>query len=195
MSWAPTYASSMDLAGYLRVDDGVDEDEMVLALAAASRAVDSTCRRQFGQASGSRVYTARPESGRWVVDTDDLVSVSAVATDTDLDGGFATVVTGMVPGPVNAPADGHPYTRLTSRAEISLALDAVRVTGVFGWESVPDVVCQATLVQASRFMARRDSPFGVAGSPETGSELRLLSRVDPDVAVMLQPYTRRWWAV
>jgi len=54
-------------------------------------------------------------------------------------------------------------------------------------------VHEACLLQSSRIAARRDSPFGVAGSPETGSELRLLDRVDPDVAVTLSRYRRRAW--
>jgi len=55
---------------------------------------------------------------------------------------------------------------------------------------VPTTVKQATLLQASRVFARREAPFGVAGSPDMGSELRLLEKVDPDVAVMLVPYVR-----
>ena len=39
--------------------------------------------------------------------------------------------------------------------------------------------------EASRWFARRNSPYGIAGSPEMGSELRLLAKLDPDVAVML----------
>jgi hypothetical protein len=46
------------------------------------------------------------------------------------------------------------------------------------------------MLQASRFYARRDSPYGVAGSPDLGSEVRLLSKVDPDVAVSLADYVR-----
>jgi hypothetical protein len=49
------------------------------------------------------------------------------------------------------------------------------------------------LLQASRLDFRRVAPAGVAGSPETGSEVRLLARVDPDVAVSLKDYIR-WWA-
>jgi len=44
----------------------------------------------------------------------------------------------------------------------------------------------ATVLQANRLLKRRHAPFGVAGSPELGSELRLLARVDPDVAVSLR---------
>jgi hypothetical protein len=64
------------------------------------------------------------------------------------------------------------------------------VTAVWGWTAVPTSVKQATLLQASRFHKRRHAPFGVAGSPEMGSEIRLLSRVDPDVSVALRDFNR-----
>jgi len=63
----------------------------------------------------------------------------------------------------------------------------------WGWSAVPVPVKEATYLQASRFHSRRDSPYGIAGSPDQGSELRLLSRVDPDVAVSLSDFVR-WWA-
>jgi hypothetical protein len=54
---------------------------------------------------------------------------------------------------------------------------------------------QATLLQASRFHARRFSPYGVAGSPELGSELRLLAKLDADVELALsKAQLVRWWA-
>lgn len=59
-------------------------------------------------------------------------------------------------------------------------------------ETVPDSIKLACLLQASRFFIRREAPFGIAGSPEAGSELRLLAKVDPDVEVILGPY-RSWW--
>jgi hypothetical protein len=52
----------------------------------------------------------------------------------------------------------------------------------------------ATLIQASRLFARRHAPFGVAGNPEVG-QLRLLERLDPDVAISVRPFARVWGAV
>lgn len=67
----------------------------------------------------------------------------------------------------------------------------------FGGEGaeVPDVIQMATLLQAARFFKRKGAPFGIAGSPEMGSELRLLSRLDPDVELMLFGQRRIWGAV
>ncbi|HEY9418037.1 MAG TPA: phage gp6-like head-tail connector protein [Pseudonocardia sp.] len=183
MAWAPAYVDPEDLNRFVRVDDTVDDVEAGLAIEAASRAVDAFTGRQFGlvDAAEARRYTARPRSGRWVADIDDLMTVVGLAVE-----GPSGAVTGYDLMPVNAAQEGRPWTRL--------AVDGVcevTVTAQWGWTVVPEPVKQATLLQASRFLARRDSPYGIAGSPDQGSELRLLSRVDPDVAVILGPYVRR----
>ncbi|GAA2855362.1 hypothetical protein GCM10010472_10820 [Pseudonocardia halophobica] len=217
MAWNPDYCTVGELCDYLRVGDTADDGQIALAISAASRAVDNTCRRQFGidDVAKPRVYTARvDEHGRHVVDVDDTMYVPGdgtyppsyppffpstgtvpivVAADFAGDGGFATTITSWSWGPSNAPMSGRPWTQLVSRQALPLRPDAVRITSRWGWTEFPEAIRQATLMQAARFHARRDAPFGVAGSPETGSELRLLAKVDPDVAVLLQPFTRKWW--
>lgn len=59
-------------------------------------------------------------------------------------------------------------------------------------DPIPEAVKMATMIQASRLYHRRDTPYGVAGSPEMGNELRLLSRLDPDVQLLLST-ERNWW--
>ena len=39
---------------------------------------------------------------------------------------------------------------------------------------------------------RKGSPYGIAGSPDLGSELRLLAKLDADVAVLLRSFVRMW---
>jgi hypothetical protein len=51
-------------------------------------------------------------------------------------------------------------------------------------------VLAAAKLQCARWNFRRDAPAGVAGSPDQGSEIRLLSRLDPDVAVSLAGLSR-----
>lgn len=60
-------------------------------------------------------------------------------------------------------------------------------------DAVPASINLATLIQAARFVKRRDAPFGVAGSPDMGNELRLLARLDPDVLVLVANH-RNWWS-
>jgi hypothetical protein len=101
--------------------------------------------------------------------------------------------------PVNAAQWGRPFTQLRvntgSTAKPNGDRHEVTIDAVWGWDAVPVPVEQATLLQASRFHARRFSPYGVAGSPEQGSEMRLLAKLDPDVELALaRSKMIRWWA-
>lgn len=193
MAWKPDYITSAELKSYLRIFDTVDDAEIAVAVTAASRAIDDHCNRQFGKvdAAEERLYTARPdyERGRWVVDIDDLMTATGLVVTI---AGVAT--TAFTKEPVNAAPKTRPWTRLVvdSDSPVTPTGDPYEVsaTAVWGWTAVPVAVKQAARLQGSRFHSRRDSPYGIAGSPDQGSELRLLSRVDPDVGVSLRDYRR-----
>jgi hypothetical protein len=199
MAWAPDYATLAEGREYVtRTVDTVDDTSLALAITASSRAVDLHTNRQFGVVSAAveRVYTARWDRRRcrWVVDIDDLMTTSNLTvTTTEL----GLEITGYTLEDVNAAADGRPWTRLVVDADSVVspgsAVNGVTIDAVWGWTAVPTPVKNATLLQTSRLFTRRNAPFGIAGSPESGSEMRLLARVDPDVAVTLGPYVR-WWA-
>lgn len=199
MSWAPDYATLQELKDFVRIIDLDDDVQLSLAITAASRAVDRATGRQFGlvAAPEARYFTAFYNAVEclWSVDVDDVMIVTGfeVASDNGGDDSFSTSLTSYTLLPRNAVVKGRPYTRLrfTSGTPTDQP-DATRVTARWGWSAVPDTIKQATLLQASRFFARRNSPFGVAGSPDQGTELRLLAKVDPDVQVMLSSYVR-WW--
>lgn len=199
MAWAPDYATTAELKAYLRIGDAVDDAQIALAVTAASRAVDRHTNRQFGliAAAEARKYTAFWDTGRcrYVVPIDDLMTQVGLTITTE-DG----TVDVFDLKPANAVAEGRPWTSIVVDPDAAVkpthrVEDGVTVTARYGWTAVPDAVKQATLLQASRFFKRRDAPFGVAGSPDVGSELRLLAKVDPDVAVVLGPYMRWWGAV
>jgi hypothetical protein len=187
MPWAPDYCAPADLADYVDIDDigeEVDAPELALAVTAASRAIDGFTRRQFGKVDAleARRYTPWRGSGSptgYVLDIDDLATAAGLLVD-------GVAADPLLLSPVNAAAVARPYTRL-----YVTTCETVTVTGVWGWSAVPDSIVQACLLQASRFLVRRHSPYGVAGSPTEGSEVRLLARLDPDVAVAVRTYLRR----
>lgn len=191
MAWAPDYTTGPDFFAYLRVGDLDDEVAGALAITSASRAVDDHCNRQFGRVDAveQRIYPADYYGGRWVVDIDDLMTTTGLIVDVD-----GTLVPTHQLEPRNAAQIGRPWTRLvfTSDSEsvpTSCGQD-VLMTARWGWTAFPTQVVQATHLQASRFFSRRNSPHGIAGSPEMGSETRLLSKLDPDVAVGLRGLVR-----
>jgi hypothetical protein len=109
----------------------------------------------------------------------------------------AVAITAESLQPVNSAKVGRPWTSLVldeeSITQPTGEADEMTVTALWGWSAVPSAIKQATLLQTNRLFVRRNAPFGVAGSPEMGSELRLLEKVDADVAVVLGPYVR-WWS-
>ncbi len=150
-------------------------------------------------AAEERFYTARYDRrrGRWVVEIDDLMSVAGLDIQVqDSDGVDVGAINAYFLEPRNAAAKGRPWEHLVVKPNSAFKptgrTDEVAITALWGWTAIPTAVKESTKLQASRFSARRDSPFGIAGSPDTGSEMRLLSRVDPDVRVSLGDYVR-WW--
>jgi hypothetical protein len=187
--WAPDYITLAELKDLVDVEDTVDDVLLSLLPSATSRAVDRCAGRQFGQVATveARRYKVRYSRtrGTWRVIIDDLQDETGLVfpnTSYDL-------------GPDNADKLGKPWTFVdfTEDPEADAA-GKVSLTALWGWSAIPDAVPMATLLQGNRWSSRKDSPFGIAGSPDTGTELRLLARVDPDVVVSLRNYRRDWWA-
>lgn len=182
--WEPDYATVDELKAYVSIpdDDTVDDAELAGKITAASRSIDQHTRRQFGQVEAIelREYPIR-RNGLMVVD--DLTDATGLLVEVD-----GTSVVPLYLNPRNALQRGMPYTRIFLPSGSS---GVAQVTALWGWVAVPATIKEAALLQASRLFKRRDAPFGVAGSPDLGSEIRLLAKVDPDVAVMLERYVRR----
>lgn len=199
MALFPSYCTTAELRTFVSNTGTVDDTQLALAITAASRAVDRATDRQFGQltTAAARYYTPvwSTHYGRSVGYIDDLYTVTDLVVKTDSDGDqvYETTITDYRQAPYNAAGDGFPWEVIVFGSSISVPTlpGSLEVTARWGWTAVPDTIKEATLIQASRFYRRRDSPYGVAGSAEMGSELRLLAKVDPDVQLMLQPY-RRW---
>lgn len=198
MAWKPVYATADEFKEVHQIDTGDELDDLKIGLdlAAASRAIDRHCHRQFGQVAAPvvRYYTTEldPTRSMWVASIDDLQDPDGLTVTY---GGSA--IAGAVLKPRNALADGKPYTELwwpQSGSHPGTGHEMTEVEAKWGWTAVPDTIKDACILQAARFYKRKDAPFGVAGSPEQGSELRLLAKVDADVMVMLDDYVRRWFA-
>ena len=202
MAWQPDYVTSDELKAFVNVSDDNNNAQIAVAITSSSRSIDLHTNRQFGVVSVAeqRFYTGHWDRKRcrWVVDIDDLMSVTSFAAITqDAEGNTVGTIDDYVLEPRNAAAIGRPWTQMVVRPNSQFkptgVENEVALTGLWGWTTVPVPVKQAVYLQSSRFLARKDSPYGIAGSPDIGSELRLLDRLDPDVAVSLKPFIR-WWA-
>lgn len=188
MTWAPDYVTAAELKNYLRITDTADDVFIGLWITTVSRNVDDHTGRQFGQTElEDRTYVGQWDrcSGQYVYQIDDLPELD----DFVVVGEDAVAVTDYTLEPLNAIQKGKPYERLVSSAGGPLTMSAP-----WGWTATPSAVKVGIFLQGARLAARRDSPFGIAGSPSEGSELRLLAALDPDFRTSLKPLVRKWWA-
>jgi hypothetical protein len=193
MTWAPAYITEAELRAWMRVASSAESALYADAAEAASRAIDRHCNRQFGQtaAAEARTYTAwwNARLCRWVVTVDDFQDPTGLTVTVP-----AGTVDVVAKKPANAVLKGKPYTYLvvdkTAAYQPTGLEDEVTVTVKWGWLAVPNPVKVTAKLQGSRFASRRDSPYGVAGSPDLGNELRLLAKVDADLTPALTDYVR-----
>jgi hypothetical protein len=199
VSLVNAYTTMADVKAALRIPsaDTVDDLMLTSAINAASRQIDGECDRVFYSQSAVRVYV--PESSI-LVNTDDVQTVTKLETSSG-DGFTVTIpATDFQLEPLNGLAGGipGPFTRIRatgaflfpvfSQRSVNLDEATVRVTGTFGWPTIPDAIKQAALLLSIRIFKRLDSPLAVAGFGDLGA-IRV-SRTDPDVMAMIAPYVR-----
>lgn len=206
MAYITDYCSTAELKAAMKITNATSDAQIAFAITSASRVIDLHCGRSFGleDPAAARYYSGRWDRDlcRYVVDVNDLMTTTSlvVKTDDDNDGTFETTLTLNTDyrlAPYNAGLDGKPWRTLVAESGTVFPCRerGVEVTAKWGWSSVPTIVKQACIIQAARFVHRDYTPFGISGSPEQSGEMRLLAKVDPDVAVLLQPVTRYWGAV
>lgn len=176
------------------VSDTADDAIMEAVIEAASRMIDKFCNRFFYQTSAGQVRYFTPAS-EVLTFCDDVVTVTAIATDRNLDRTWSNVIPAAdyELGPLNNAVSSWPYTEIRIKPlagdSFDLGLEMVKVTGTWGWATVPDAVNEACLITAARYFKRKDAPFGVAGGGEVGQSVALRA-VDPDAGVLLAPYRK-----
>jgi hypothetical protein len=176
----------------IEADDTTRDELLTKALAASSRGIDRVTGRRFWLDETATTRTVNPR-GRVVREADgDLLLVNDIGNTASLvveigSGSTFTAVTDYETSPDNALADGQPVTGLLRlNGTWGTGTTRVRITARFGWPTVPDEITEAALIQATRLYKRKDSPEGIIGSAEWG--VRNLSRRDPDVWNLLEPY-------
>ena len=190
------YASLSEVKAALRIIDTVDDSLLEMAVESASRLIDGHAGRKFFSSGTAVRYFAAVDE--LVCDVDDLASSTiTLATSANADGVYDIIwkPTDYQLEPLNGELDGltWPYTRIRAIQDFLFPIlgkeALVKVTGVFGWPSIPVAIKQACIIQASRIFKRLDSPLGVAGFGDMGA-MRVSRDLDPDVAQLVMPYRR-----
>jgi len=188
------YCSLADVKASLRITDTIDDALIENSINSASRLIDQYCNRYFySSAAGEiRYYQANDGFTCWIDDAQNISSVETAVTDPTI---FDTTwgVGDYQVLPANRTANGgyYPITAITATDNYLFPVWAdmalVKVTGQFGWSSVPDPIKFACIIQASRLFKRLESPLGVAGVSDMGI-MRVGSNIDGDVAQLINPF-------
>lgn len=199
-----TYITSTQFKATTQLTGYADADaDITAAINAACRAIDKLCNRRFwldADANQVRYYTAGWGPIR-DLEIDDLVTLTSFKTDDD--GTYAypnawAQNTDFLLEPLNAAADGEPYTSVTVHPNSQFTLPSVyprnvQVTGKFGWSAVPDAIVEATTVLTGRLLkTAREAQFGVF---TFGDQAFQIARNDPTVSMLIGPYRRHRFAV
>lgn len=176
------------------------DDNLTLAIDAASRAIERYTGRRFYTNESDETRYATASYATILLERDlgvDIISLTSLTADEDGDRTYErTWTTGDYDlDPPNATLDYSPYTRIASTPDGNYAFPVgisrgIKLVGRFGYcttsgqDSWAGEVREACLIQASRLYTRAVTPMGVAGNSAFG-EMRVLSRLDPDVELML----------
>lgn len=196
------YVEDHEFKEWLRLgsSDTVDDVQATLVLDAAHRAVDFHCGRGFAQtvdAAGTATARLYSPSLTDVAFVDDFWTTTSLVVETqaapggtwqtwDPDDFQVEPLNGIWSG-----VAGFPYWRIRAvrgRRFPCTGHASLRVTAKWGWSSVPDEVKTATTLQATRWIKRREAPFGTFESAD-GVQLRAVA-LDGDVMLMLAPYVK-----
>lgn len=190
------YITLNELKAALRIptSDTIDDSLLEKAVNSASRLIDGYANRSFyNGGTATRIYA--PQDA-YVTQFDDLQTLTTLESSSDGDGFDTTWTSNQYQlEPLNGISDGltTPYTRVRAVDDLTFLTNGeeatVRITGVWGWSAVPDAISQACVIQAERIFKRLDSPLGVAGFGDMGV-VRVTSRLDGDVAQLVEPYRK-----
>jgi hypothetical protein len=186
------YATLLDVKAALRITDSIDDSLLETAIESASRMIDGFTARTFSNAGTAVRNFAATDAINLIID--DAITVTKVESTDEIGDTYTEwTATDYQLEPVNGRADGlySPYTGIRAVNTYTWPVvdyqALVKITGTWGWPSIPTAVKQATIIQASRLYKRLDSPLGVLGMGDLG-QIRVSRYLDPDVEQLVMPY-------
>jgi hypothetical protein len=202
MALVNAYATLAEVKAAARITDNIDDSLLETAIESSSRDIDAYTERVFfntGATAVTRIYI--PEN-IYLLETDDIISVTSIKTDTTGEGGFdqTWATTDYQLEPLNGLAGGiaTPFTRVRAVGDylwpiyeprdINAGQASVEIVARFGFASIPTAIKQATILSSLRAYKRYESPTGVLGFSDVG--VIRIGRLDPDVERLVQPYRK-----
>ena len=174
-------------------------DDQILCdiITAVSRGIDKqTSRFFYKSASAETKYFTAVNTQRIYVG--DIVSVSALYTD-NLSGDrtypftWSSTDYDLWPYEADSLSEAEPfrYIETTPRGLYQFPINVakgIKLTAVFGWPAVPELIARACLLWSHRVYKRYSTPIGSQAMSELGAVGLRLPPPDPDVEMMINNY-------
>lgn len=169
------------------------------AITSACQLIDGHTHRHFGTSADATVRYYSPRESM-VLRVDDLVSVSAIATDEDGDGTYERTWSSgdyfLAPHNAAGESPARPYTRIlvntnsgSNQYTFPIGEKRVKVTGVWGWPAIPGQIKSVAILEALRGRKQDESPAGVAANTALGT-FTVLPDLHPTSRRKLAPFIR-----
>ena len=185
------YATAEQYRAAIDRTDTSDDDEILLDLKAISRYIEGKLQRFFNKDAEdvSRIYTCPKTSDTLRID--DLSELTSIEIDTNIDGTYNVTLDSddyeLLPVNANLGPEPRPYTQiwLTDWGDYSAFYKGqrIKVTGKFGWPSVPEAVKRATIHLTA--ILRLETPRATRRIPELGEAIE----ASPDAQHIIRQLT------
>lgn len=214
MAWTDPYATAAEYRG--QVDKSITTDDTVISrnLNAVSRMLEQELGRVFNQSSAGEaryfdtgvsisdddprskyLVTPREYGTNSSLPIDDLVTMTELASDLDGNATWETIAAAgdTILRPYNAAISGKPYTSLilSPNAGVNIGgyAKSVRITGTWGWPSVPAPIKEATIQLAA--ILRIESPRAQAAVSEIGQLVTMSAQGRGIIDRLVREYSRK----
>jgi hypothetical protein len=168
------YATLADVKAAARITDTIDDALLEIAIESSSRDLDAYTERVFYSTGATAVARVYIPQDIYLVETDDIISVTSVKSDSNGNGTFDVTweTSDFQLEPLNGRAGGidTPATRIRAIGQylwpvyeprnVNSNQASVQVTGVFGFATIPSAIKQATILASLRAYKRYESPTG-----------------------------------
>jgi hypothetical protein len=196
------YASLADVKLAARITDTIDDALLELSIESSSRDIDAYTERVFFNTGATAIARVYIPQDLYLLETDDIVSVSTIKSDSTGEGGFDLtwdeadyqleplngIAGGIVSPATRIRAVGAKLWPIYQPRDLNAGQASVQITGVFGFASIPIAIKQATVLASLRAYKRYESPTGVLGFSDMG--VVRVGRLDPDVQRLIDPYRK-----